>query len=1404
MRKVGAWLLRIALALCVLLIGVLAGAELLLDTPWVRGFARDQIQRLAGAALNARVEIDGVDSVSLSHARVRGVRVFDRRQRKVVEIARADATLTPWLLLGKRVRLPTLTVEHAYVDLGAPGEDDGGLLSLLRESSTTKSPPAKDEGGLHIDLPRIRVVHTRVDVRLGEDHLSAREIDADVGVDAARDVAIELRALTCELWRDRQALGALRSARARWSSTGATTASLAAEIAGAALNADAELGAERDGTQALQAQVRAANVSARTLAQLGADASWLRGSMALTASAKGTTRAFDYRLGVDGDMAAAQASGRATLPGPSDPRTTLVVALERARYEGTALPRVDARARFDARRGAALEHFEARYDAAELTAHGQVSPEGAVSLIAHLRSRALARVAPLHALAPALTGALDGDVDFTRARDGRMAVKLRFDAARPAFGETRAERLAMSGVLRGTSADDVQGEVQLDATALHAGQVDVPRAAVHVSATRTRAALVGRLGDKGTFDVVIVRKGSALLGDADVHVVADAEGNVLHAIVRGLRYDHNDGAVAVRRATARYQNAHLELAGRYAPERASTVALSLRARDLTPLTEPWMKVPLAGALDLDVNAKGKLERPDVEVHARYANETLRGDRHLPTYLRLDGELHAGGTPKAPELATRIDARVSFRNDRGPLDLDVAAKYADSRVDLALDARDARGPLVRTRVQTGFERAGFDGDAAGLGKLLVERAWSAELWIGARRIDELPGVRSLDVPEVLFPAQVSADAKFEHVPGKEPEGKLVTHVVWDPPGRQEGVITCGMARRPELQAEVRMKNGDLNAQLDASVEERHMLTIGARSKAPVDEWLRADAERIQPASLWLKADEIRLQDLPIVCEHATGYVSGSANLERALQRQVSAAVNLRAREVTFAGAPPFDAEIAGHADRQVLIASAKLHAKAGKATVAAKLPIDGSGRVPTLSLDEPANVDVALHDIDARALLGAVTAVRTTGGAFGGHIGMRGTLRSPTFQGELYMKEVSVTLAEAGQRFERVTGKVALDGRHLHLYPTTVHDRDGSVQVSGDMTLIDMTSWQAELKAKAKRFRVRRSGVILALFDGDVGLTARVDPEETSLDVTIDDARVELTGESLAGVQSLEPHDDIEFVDDLPQPEKLAQQAARATPVILRIVSKNPFWIRREDFSVLVSTELRIEVRGGKSNLSGPVDIQRGYVELLGQMFDIEQGKIQFTGGAEVVPTLDLVAKRRRPGGATVTIKASGPLYDPQLTFSIDGQAVTAGEALREATGAASGPGSGANVQDQLSAMATGIAGSVLTLGARRELGDWVPVLALERGAGTTRVRAGVEAGRFIPKFLRKVVVDAYVEGIVQTTDNSGNAQAKTAGDQSGLQAQPGVLLELRFPKQLVGEAQYGPGQAWSLDLSWQP
>ena len=79
------------------------------------------------------------------------------------------------------------------------------------------------------------------------------------------------------------------------------------------------------------------------------------------------------------------------------------------------------------------------------------------------------------------------------------------------------------------------------------------------------------------------------------------------------------------------------------------------------------------------------------------------------------------------------------------------------------------------------------------------------------------------------------------------------------------------------------------------------------------------------------------------------------------------------------------------------------------------------------------------------------------------------------------------------------------------------------------------------------------------------------------------------------------------------------------------------------------------------------------------------------------------------------------------------------------------------------------------------------------------MRAGIEADRFIPSFLRPLVVDAYVEGIVTSQEQTASGQV-TSDNNAGAAA----LLELRFPHDLTTEAQYGPGQRWSLDLGWEP
>jgi hypothetical protein len=91
-----------------------------------------------------------------------------------------------------------------------------------------------------------------------------------------------------------------------------------------------------------------------------------------------------------------------------------------------------------------------------------------------------------------------------------------------------------------------------------------------------------------------------------------------------------------------------------------------------------------------------------------------------------------------------------------------------------------------------------------------------------------------------------------------------------------------------------------------------------------------------------------------------------------------------------------------------------------------------------------------------------------------------------------------------------------------------------------------------------------------------------------------------------------------------------------------------------------------------------------------------------------------------------------------------------------------------------------------------------PIVAVDPGGsqGVSQVRAGFELDTLIPDFLRDVVTGVYVEGILSSEKM----------DEQGTQrdVQPGVLIELHFPHNLVTSGRYGPSTTWTVDLGWQP
>ena len=83
---------------------------------------------------------------------------------------------------------------------------------------------------------------------------------------------------------------------------------------------------------------------------------------------------------------------------------------------------------------------------------------------------------------------------------------------------------------------------------------------------------------------------------------------------------------------------------------------------------------------------------------------------------------------------------------------------------------------------------------------------------------------------------------------------------------------------------------------------------------------------------------------------------------------------------------------------------------------------------------------------------------------------------------------------------------------------------------------------------------------------------------------------------------------------------------------------------------------------------------------------------------------------------------------------------------------------------------------------------------LTQAGGETRLRAGFAADELIPEGWEDVIQGAYVEGFV-------GAQS---GEGAGTRATGGVLLELLFPRDLVGTATFQEGSQWSVDLQWEP
>jgi translocation and assembly module TamB len=877
----------------------------------------------------------------------------------------------------------------------------------------------------------------------------------------------------------------------------------------------------------------------------------------------------------------------------------------------------------------------------------------------------------------------------------------------------------------------------------------------------------------------------ALAGTADLHATArgSLEAPILALSVRGseLRYGEGPELSLAAEAELDAGQGRARVAARADGPGGRLLRLQAKTSFPASARASWGQ-RLRGA---QLEAEAVLEQLGTKDLSAWLGQPLPVDGTGSLQVKLSGPA------REPRLQSELRAQLRQLAPGRDADVSLQVRYAQGevRADVALSDRD--GPWLDARAHLAHPQGNTEALLRDAAQLLQRAAWDAQLELHERRLASAPIPRPL--PASAASLQLAAQLSASHRPLAEPQAELKLRL------RQPGQAASAdcQSLQAELAVLARLDAGKLHGELELSRQAQQLASITARAGLELGALLAgAGPARLAGLELDLALSELELATLPLVCNRVHGRISGNAHARSLLGGAPELDLSLRAQQLSLNRLDFMDATLAAQLRTPEARVDLVLLHGATRSTLTARVPLElraGSLSVPR---EQPLSGELRLDRLPVGALVSAQGAISRATGTLSGRIALAGTRAAPQLSGYLAPEGVGFTATALAQPLADINGRIRIDQHGIEIERLSARDGDGKLQLDGRVDLRPQTrAVDAALTLVAKKFPLRQQGRVAGTLDASLRVRATLEAQAARVGVQLENASLWLRSEDLRQGIDLEPHPDV--VDPRAPRARLVGEPSPAKPALpleLSIEARDSFWVRREDFAVKLSAQLSASSKQGQLRIRGPVTLQRGYLQLLGKVFELQgHNTLEFVGSDPPDPVLDITAQARSRGGSdVVTVKISGRARAPVLEFQINGQSAGAVEAAQAlfVSGATSG-----SAKDQARSFVSGLSSGLLALSARSELGEMMPILLVEPGSesSASRVRAGFELDSLVPSFLAGVIRGVYVEGIFAS--GGGQQQQDTGG---------GVLIELFLPHDFVTSGQYGPGETWSLDFGWEP
>jgi autotransporter translocation and assembly factor TamB len=276
---------------------------------------------------------------------------------------------------------------------------------------------------------------------------------------------------------------------------------------------------------------------------------------------------------------------------------------------------------------------------------------------------------------------------------------------------------------------------------------------------------------------------------------------------------------------------------------------------------------------------------------------------------------------------------------------------------------------------------------------------------------------------------------------------------------------------------------------------------------------------------------------------------------------------------------------------------------------------------------------------------------------------RGSVKQPDLRGTFRLSDGNVRIVPLGVDINAIAAGGSLDSRSVTVREISAKAKDGEIKGSGSLALksdYDIGAFKLSLTAQrwpaieTQRYQLKIAGNL------DVQGTLAAPKVTGQVTVTEGVLRPDLTFLDQSKVP-LKRDETIVIIKDngtgRQTPSQTKEQPGSADGFLknasldLMLRAPGNVWIRHADLISELSGNVRATKKPERDiDLTGRIDVVRGWLNFQGRRFQLSRGAIQFTGGDKINPALDIVAQYRLPE-YQVDIAIGGNVEKPSLTLT---------------------------------------------------------------------------------------------------------------------------------------------------------